>query len=170
MISAARSKCLGTQTVTRLTFMLLVADLANTKWCKKPETWLKPWHMGTHLRVLNESYPMNTNMTGFRWFSQKSLSLCALDENSLSIGRVKNIEVHGRSMGIAGSLVLWINACFSGYLFSSADSKQSCRIIYHLIRVISCNNDIYLSGRNKHFILISSLNCWQWVVDLQEML
>ena len=32
--------------------------------------WLKPWHMGTHIRVLSESYPMNTNMTGFRWFSK----------------------------------------------------------------------------------------------------
>ena len=30
---------------------------------------------------------MNTNMTGFRCF-QNSLSLCALDESSLSIGRV----------------------------------------------------------------------------------
>ena len=28
--------------------------------------WLKPWLMGTHLKVLSESYPMNTNMTGFR--------------------------------------------------------------------------------------------------------
>ena len=27
-------------------------------------------HMGTHLRVLSESYPMTTNMTGFRWFSK----------------------------------------------------------------------------------------------------
>ena len=26
--------------------------------------------MGTYLRVLNESFPMNTNMTGFRWFSK----------------------------------------------------------------------------------------------------
>ena len=25
--------------------------------------------MGTHMRVLSESYPMNTNMTGFGWFS-----------------------------------------------------------------------------------------------------
>ena len=25
--------------------------------------------MGTHLRVLSESFPMNTNMTGFRSFS-----------------------------------------------------------------------------------------------------
>ena len=25
--------------------------------------------MTTHLRVLSECYPMNTNMTGFRWFS-----------------------------------------------------------------------------------------------------
>ena len=29
----------------------------------------KSWHMGTHLRVLIESYPMNINMTGFIWFS-----------------------------------------------------------------------------------------------------
>ena len=31
---------------------------------------------------------MNNNMTGFRWF-QKTLHPCALDERSLSIGRVK---------------------------------------------------------------------------------
>ena len=31
---------------------------------------------------------MNTNMTGFSWFS-KSLRPCALDESSLSIGKVK---------------------------------------------------------------------------------
>ena len=54
--------------VCLLTLMMLVASLANTKWCNKPEKWLKPWQMGTHLRVLSESFPMNTNMTGFRWF------------------------------------------------------------------------------------------------------
>ena len=43
---------------------------------------------GTHLRVLSESYLMNTNMTGFRWF-KKSLHPYALDESSLSIGRIK---------------------------------------------------------------------------------
>ena len=26
--------------------------------------------MGTHMRVLGKSYPMNTNMTGFGWFSK----------------------------------------------------------------------------------------------------
>ena len=45
--------------------------------------------MGTHLRELSESFPMNTNMTGFRCFSNIFASLC-LDERSLSIGRVKN--------------------------------------------------------------------------------
>ena len=49
-----------------LTFMVLVANLASTKRCKKAEKLLKPWHMGTHLRVLSESFPMNTNVTGFR--------------------------------------------------------------------------------------------------------
>ena len=46
--------------------------------------------MGTHLRVLSESVPMNTNMTGSRWF-QKYLSPCGFDEGSLSNGRVKGV-------------------------------------------------------------------------------
>ena len=44
----------------------------------------------THLRVLSESYQMNTNMTGFGWFS-KSLHRCALDKSSLLIGSVKSL-------------------------------------------------------------------------------
>ena len=31
--------------------------------------------MGTNLRVLSVSYPMNTTMTGFRYFSKISASL-----------------------------------------------------------------------------------------------
>ena len=31
---------------------------------------MKPCHVGTHMRVVRESYPMNTNVTGFRWFSK----------------------------------------------------------------------------------------------------
>ena len=53
-----------------LTLMLQVADFANTKWCKNVKEWLKPWHMDTHLRVLSESYLMNTNMTGIRWSTE----------------------------------------------------------------------------------------------------
>ena len=30
---------------------------------------MKPLKMGTHLRVLSESYLMNTNMTGIGWLS-----------------------------------------------------------------------------------------------------
>ena len=59
-----------------LTLMLLVATLANTKWCKNPGKLLKLGQMGTHLRVLSESFPMNTNMTGFGWFSRIFASLC----------------------------------------------------------------------------------------------
>ena len=42
------------------------------------------------MKVLNESYPINTNMTGFRCFS-KTLCPCALDESCLSIRRIMNI-------------------------------------------------------------------------------
>ena len=40
-----------------------VANLANTQGSKIPAKILKPWHMGTHLRELQESYPMNPTMT-----------------------------------------------------------------------------------------------------------
>ena len=50
--------------------------------------------MGTHLRVLSESYPMNTNIDG----TQKSLGLSLLDESSLSIGRVNVSEGHESSL------------------------------------------------------------------------
>ena len=65
-----------------LTLALLVANLANTKWIKKRK-WHKRWHMGSHLRVISGSYPMNTSTTEFKWFS-KHLRPCALVESSLN--------------------------------------------------------------------------------------
>jgi len=52
--------------------MLLVAKLAKTEKKQNPAKSSKPWlwHMGTHLRVLSEGFPMSTNMAGFRWFSK----------------------------------------------------------------------------------------------------
>ena len=50
---------------------------------KKSERCLKPWNMGTHLRILSESYPMNTNITGFKWFSRIFASLCSGRKQSL---------------------------------------------------------------------------------------
>ena len=52
-----------------LTLMLQVANLAITKSCVKSDKFTETLAYGTHLRVLSESYPMNTNMTEFRWFS-----------------------------------------------------------------------------------------------------
>ena len=59
--------------------------------------------MNTHLRVLSESYPMNTNMRRFRLVSLRS---CALDESSLSIGSVKANEFdHQKEPPIVHSLI-----------------------------------------------------------------
>ena len=44
--------------------------------------------MGTHLRILSDSYLMNANMTGIGWFSKIFASNVSLDESSLSIRRV----------------------------------------------------------------------------------
>ena len=32
--------------------------------------------MGAHLRVLSDSFPMNPNMTGFKYFSKIFASMC----------------------------------------------------------------------------------------------
>ena len=48
-----------------LFLVLVVANFANTRSHKKSKKWLKPWHMGTHMRVLNESYPMNPHWKGW---------------------------------------------------------------------------------------------------------
>ena len=53
------------------------------------EKLVKPWQMGTLLRVLIESYPMNTNVAGIRWFSKTFVSLCFGWKHPASIGRVK---------------------------------------------------------------------------------
>ena len=48
-------------------------------------------------------------MTGFKWFS-KTLHPCALDESSLSIGRVnEQIDVHGSYLAFL--TVMSITAC-----------------------------------------------------------
>ena len=53
--------------------------------------------MGTHLRVLSESSPMNTNITGFRWFSKIFASLSfwtkvASALEGLSLTQSENLE------------------------------------------------------------------------------
>ena len=80
------------QCVLTLTLMPVVANFANTKLYKKAEKSLKPWQTGTHLRVICKSYPMNTNSPTWQGLDgfQKSLYPCALDESSLSTGRVND--------------------------------------------------------------------------------
>ena len=53
-----------------LTLVLLVAHKFG-EYIIMQKTWqiTEPWQMGMPLKVLSESYPMNTNMIGFRWFS-----------------------------------------------------------------------------------------------------
>ena len=59
-----------------LTFMLLVAtrNLAVTKWCNKKNDWNPGvWYASDSTQ---RRYPINTNMTGSRWFSKIFASFC----------------------------------------------------------------------------------------------
>ena len=57
--------------------MLYAGDLSSQYKMmeKKTKNLLKPLHVGSHLRVPGDNYPMITNMTGFRWFSKIFASL-----------------------------------------------------------------------------------------------
>ena len=82
---------------------------------QNPEKWLKTRHMGTHVRILSESYSMYTNMTWLKWFSEK------LDESSLNIGRVKT-----------WTWILWVN-----HLFGDLDVNFDIRLCCSHSRVLS---------------------------------
>ena len=58
--------------INPLTLNLLVANLADTKWCRKPVKWLEPWHMGNHLRALQ----WITTWQGLDGFQKIFVSLC----------------------------------------------------------------------------------------------
>ena len=97
---------------TLLNLMLLVASFGQYKMMQKPEKWLKPWHMGTHLRVLSEIYLLDTNMTCFRWLS-KTLCLCALGESCLNIRRDKGLKkmIFGTEIAICHQFALRFFLC-----------------------------------------------------------
>ena len=73
---------------------------------QKPEKRLNPWHMGTHMRMLSESYLMTTNMTRFDGF-QKSFRPCALLESCLNIGRVNQIRYREPYCFMVSCLTWW---------------------------------------------------------------
>ena len=52
---------------------------------KNMQKGMKPWYMGTHLIVLSKSSPINTNMTGFGWFSKIDASLFFWTEVALAL-------------------------------------------------------------------------------------
>ena len=66
-ISVYASRCSWSKIPVQ-TLMLVVTDLANTKWCKKTKNysnrgkWVIIWKYSVRVT-------MNTNKTGFRWFS-----------------------------------------------------------------------------------------------------
>ena len=76
--------------------------------------------------MLSESYPQNTNMTGYRWF-YKTLHPRALDVKSLSIGRVNPFTLRVSLESIVCYFRTFVNNSgikqkLSKYL------KESCRL------------------------------------------
>ena len=67
---------------------------------------LKPWQIGTHLRVPSDSFLMNTNLTGFIWFSKIFAPLY--------FGRKK--PQHWKGLSISPEIIVWNCDNFGNYL------------------------------------------------------
>ena len=90
--------------------------------------------MGTHLIELSESYLMNTNMTGFRYFSK---NLCiivlwmkvasALEGLSMFVFMVNCIQL------LFGVLKISLYSLAAGYLCCFIFAHPSTQIIYLLL-------------------------------------
>ena len=139
------------------------ANLPIYKQCRNPEKSLKPWQMGTHLRVLCESYPMNTNMTEFRDNSigrvkQGSdsahigqLVICGIRKNS-RISAIDHITKLVRSFWDAASWSIFGTQIFLMlYLTDSKHASWSLTCMY----IFSLTN-----SKNTFSILRVSPKCW----------
>ena len=54
---------------------------------------------GTHLRVLSKSYPMNTTMAGFRWFSKNICALLLWMKAALVLEGLRQKNIYGWILG-----------------------------------------------------------------------
>ena len=86
-LTSRQKKCLFTCWKFRQSINPYAAGTKFDQYKMLQKNWkiTKTLAYGTHLRVLSESYPMNTIMT--------SLHPCALDQSSLSIGRVTTTRI-----------------------------------------------------------------------------
>ena len=111
--------------------------------------------MGTHLKVLSESFPMNTNMTGFRWILKKSLLPCALDKSSISIGRVK-VSFH-KIFGVEYFFVFYFNMKYFSKFFHLWDFTRNIGL---LLGALSFNALIWGGGGGSHvYLRLMCINC-----------
>ena len=103
---------------------------------KTPEIWLRAWHMGTQLRALNKSFLMNTNMTGFRWFTEMFASLCfGAKLSQHKKGKTMSRRVHwrvsflsGHQRGLVSAYKTWI--LWIGFASRSVVLHRACSMLF----------------------------------------
>ena len=136
--------------------MQLVTNLVHTKWCKRTEKWLKPWHMGTHLRLLKESYLMNTNMTRTRWFF-KNLCILVLWTLVIIIIPPSNISL---------SMRLWESYYWNRQAIVGSYNDKHERVTYmHRLKMLTFSMLRLLSSKALELWKFWILSCWYSLVS-----
>ena len=83
----------------------------------------KPWQVHTHPIILSKSYPMNTNMTGLRWFSIASL-LFGDKVAQLVRCQTSNQRVAGSIPGYPGHFGLFLGKAVYSILLQSTQLQN----------------------------------------------
>ena len=105
------------------------------------KSWKITETLGTHMRVLGESYLVNTNMTGFKWFTKIFALLCFWGKYKLSIGRVK---------------VFFQNFFFNYLCYISS----SCESFWYLVSVWYCQKAVRISNAQQLARLMHASSRW----------
>ena len=82
----------------------------SIEWCEKCR---KPWQMGTRMIGLSKSFPMKTNMAGFKRFSKMS-TFFTFAKSILSIERVNRVSWNLPVAGFEASLANWCDNVIVG--------------------------------------------------------
>ena len=118
--------------------------------------------MGTRIRVLSKSYPTNTNMTGFRWFSQHlgNTNWCKVSKKWL-----KPCHMGTHLTVLSKSYPMNTNNTWLGWF--SKKSLHFCALDESSLRI---GRDKRSQGADSHWLKSTCLVCFAWRWSLRVSL
>ena len=126
--------------------------------------------MGTHLRVLGESYPMNTNMSGLRWFKRKKIHLRFIARFRFHILVVIPLALRAAKTGLT---ILFVFSSQKRFYQKIFEGEMFIRILLTTLLQIFCENLLYFQVIFKSMKIaddtfLGNSEC-EWVIGMWHL-